>query len=59
MAKQTKTEVFKKQQEYAKKTYNHYHLKIRKDNIEVIDKLESVKSKNAYITSLIEKDIEK
>lgn len=44
---------------YAQKTYRQVLLKIRNDNIKVIKKLESVKSKNSYIIGLIEKDIEK
>lgn len=45
--------------DYNKETYKRYSLMIRKDNVDVIEKLESQPSKNAYIISLIEKDIGK
>ena len=45
--------------DYNKETYRRYSLMIRKDNTAVIEKLESQPSKNAYIISLIEKDIGK
>lgn len=44
---------------FLKKTYKQYILRIRNDNTPVIKKLESQKSKNAYITKLIEQDINK
>ena len=42
---------------FNKTNYKNVAIRIRKDNINVIQKLESVTSKNAYIISLIEKDI--
>lgn len=43
---------------YKKKTYKRYLLQVRKDTqSDIIEKLESVKSKNAYILSLIKKDL--
>ena len=49
-----KTEYIK---EYNKDNYKNVAIRIRKDNKAVIDKLNSVPSKNAYIIGLIEKDI--
>lgn len=43
--------------EYKKRTYTSVNIRIRKDDTEVLDKLASVKSKNAYILDLIRKDI--
>lgn len=43
---------------YNKQAYTNLSIRIRKDNTEVLKQLESVPSKNAYITYLIEKDIE-
>lgn len=45
------------QKEYAKKNYNHYHLKINKNEKAVIKKLEAQTNKNQYIISLIKKDL--
>lgn len=44
--------------EYNKENYNNIAIWIRKDNTKVINKLNVVKSKNAYIIKVIEKDIE-
>ena len=45
---------------YKKKTYKRYLLQVRKDTqSDIIEKLESVKSKNAYILSLIRNDLKK
>ena len=44
--------------EYQKQHYKGFSLRIRLDKKEVLEKLESVPSKNAYIISLIEQDIE-
>lgn len=51
---------YARQRKYDKKTYNikHLTLYIRKDDPEVLEKLESVPSKNSYIIGLIRKDIE-
>ena len=43
---------------YTNKTYKSIIFRVRKDNTKILDKLESVPSKNAYIISLIEQDIE-
>lgn len=42
---------------YAKKTYLRFMMNVRKDDKDVIKKLESVPSKNGYIIDLIRKDI--
>lgn len=42
---------------YKAETYKRIALLVRKDDTEVIEKLESVESKNAYIIDLIRKDI--
>ena len=45
---------------YKKKTYKRYLLQVRKDTqSDIIEKLESVKSKKAYILSLIQNDLKK
>jgi len=45
--------------EYNKKNYFEIRIRIRKDtNEDVIEKLNSVESKNQYIVDLIKKDIE-
>lgn len=43
--------------EYKKRTYASVNIRIRKDDTEVLEKLASVESKNAYIIDLIRKDI--
>ena len=43
--------------EYKRLTYERLTIRIRKDDTEVLQKLESVKSKNNYILELIRKDI--
>ena len=48
----------KELQNYKKEHYKEVHLFVPKDDYEVIKKLESVKSKNGYILSLIRQDIE-
>lgn len=45
--------------QYNKDSYFNVAIRIRKDNTEVINKLNSVKSKNAYIIDLIEQDIKR
>lgn len=45
--------------QYNKDSYFNVAITIRKDNTEVINKLNSVKSKNAYIIDLIEQDIKR
>ncbi len=42
---------------YNKNTYKMFPFRVRKDDVEIIDKLMSVPSMNAYIHSLIESDI--
>lgn len=44
--------------EYNKTKYAEIHLRIPKDDYEVMKKLESVSSKNKYILELIRQDIE-
>lgn len=43
--------------EYKKKTYTTFTMRIRKEETEVLEKLESVDSKTKYIVDLIKKDI--
>lgn len=43
---------------YKSKTYKRVTLLIRKDDDDVLNKLENVPSKNKYIIDLIKKDIE-
>lgn len=43
--------------QYNKENYKMYQFRIRKDNRELIDKLDNVSNRNRYISSLIEKDI--
>ena len=49
------------QQEYIKKynkdIYKMYPFRVRKDNVDIINKLESVDSINGYINTLIENDV--
>ncbi len=47
----------KAKNKYDKKTYFRLSLLIRKDDEEIIEKLESVPSKNGYIINLIKEDI--
>lgn len=53
----------RKQYEYIAKfnrdNYKHYHIKVNLKDKDVIEKLDSVPSKNGYITDLIRKDIGK
>lgn len=44
---------------FNKENYKDYHLKVNLKDKEIIDKLESVKSKNGYIINLIREDIKK
>ena len=43
--------------DFTKKNYKHYHIAINVKDKDIIDKLESVDSKNGYIINLIRKDI--
>ena len=43
--------------DFNKKTYKSFIFRVRKDNEEVLEKLDSEKNLNSYIRSLIEKDI--
>ena len=42
---------------FNKDTYKMYQLRIKRDDKELIDKLDNVKNRNSYLTSLIENDI--
>lgn len=42
---------------YNKQTYKMYPFRVRKDDIELINKLDSLSNRNSYITSLIKEDI--
>lgn len=42
---------------YNRKAYKMFSFRVKKDNVDVIDKLQSVPSMNQYINDLIEKDI--
>lgn len=44
---------------YNSSNYTQVILRIKKDDIDIINKLNSVESKNNYITELIRKDIYK
>lgn len=55
--KRNRKEVDKKNEEYKKVTYERVNVRIRKDETEVLEKLNSVKSKNNYIVELIRADI--
>ena len=55
--KRNRKEVDKKNEEYKKATYERVNVRIRKDDTEVLEKLNSVKSKNNYIVELIRADI--
>ena len=43
--------------EFNKETYKMFPFRVRKDNVEIIEKLNSVSNKNRYITELIENNI--
>lgn len=47
----------KKNYDYKRKKYKRYIVLVRKDDDEIINKLNSVKSKNKYINNLINEDI--
>ena len=53
----TTTAQKKAKNKYDKKTYLRLSLLIRKDDKEIINRLESVPSKNGYIINLIKEDI--
>ena len=42
---------------FNKQNYKTYSFRVRKDNLDVINKLDSIDNKNKYITSLINDDI--
>ena len=44
---------------FNKENYKDYHLKVNLKDKEIIDKLESVPSKNGYIINLIREDLKK
>ena len=43
---------------YNKQTYKMYPFRVRKDDIQLIEKLDSLSNRNSYITSLIKEDID-
>jgi len=43
--------------QYNKENYKMYQFRIRRSDIELIDKLDNVSSRNSYITNLISNDI--
>ena len=43
---------------FNKKTYKRYGLMVKMTDTKIIEKLDSVASKNAYIIALIKKDLE-
>lgn len=43
--------------EYNKENYKLYQFRVKKSNIDVLEKLDSVRNRNDYILSLVEKDI--
>lgn len=45
--------------EYNRNTYKLYGIKIKKNDIDIIEKLDSVENKAIYITDLIRKDLKK
>lgn len=47
----------KNQWEYKQKTYQAFTFRIRKDDTEILEKLDSVPNKTEYILNLIRKDI--
>ena len=52
-------EAIKKNNEIVKRIYRNYLVRIRKDDVAIIDKLNSVDSINGYIVGLIRKDLKK
>lgn len=44
---------------FNRENYRHYHIKVNLKDKDVIEKLESVPSKNGYIVELIREDIKK
>lgn len=44
--------------EYNKKYYRNYAIRVRKDNRDIIEKLDRQENKTEYILNLIRKDIE-
>lgn len=49
----------KKVNESVKRIYTSFLYRVRKDDTEIIEKLNSVESRNGYITELIRQDIRK
>ena len=43
---------------YNKENYKSYQFRVKKSDIDLIERLDSVESKNAYITNLIRRDID-
>lgn len=54
-----KKEYIKKNNESVKRIYKSFQIRVRRDDEEVLDKLNSVESMNGYILDLIRKDIRK
>lgn len=50
-------EAIRKNNEIVKRIYKAYQLRIRRDDEEIIKKLENVESINGYITQLIKNDL--
>lgn len=45
--------------EYKKKHYKRYRMDVKFENKEVIEKMDSVEGKNAYLIRLVEEDIKR
>ena len=55
--KRDRKETNKRDMEYKKNTYTAITFRVRKDDIDVLEKLNEVDNKQAYIIDLIRKDI--
>lgn len=55
--KRDRKEANKRDLEYKKKTYRQIAIRIRKDDTEILEKLNNVPNKTDYILDLIRKDI--
>lgn len=58
MAKRSKEQI-KRDNALIKKIYKSYQLRVRRDDEQVISKLESLENKNGYLLDLIRKDLQK
>ena len=52
-----KFDQIKYQNEFNRKTYKAYSIRVRRDRNDIIEKLDSVPSVNAYVIGLVEKDM--